>query len=397
MPDPPSGSFSVKHRMKRPRLPRSVGWSAAWFLAGFVVGRRLGRRFHREPDAVPDSRHPARHVGEAIISADQASIIVMANPAAAALFGTRVDDMIGSPLGRFLDAPVDADGEPLDYFRPGSGRAGRRATDYTVTGVRSDGERFPIEGSISRAHAGAPFYTVVLRDVSERRRVQEKLSRSHDQLRQLSAALQTIREEERTHIARELHDDLGQILASLRMDLTLLQQADGTPQDSLRLMRGMEDNLLTAITSLRRIATNLRPRALDEGGLYFALQGLRDDFVERYAIPTTLLADEAELRLDDAASTAIFRIVQEGLTNIARHAGATHVILNLFRLNSDLLVTIRDDGRGIRPEDMEKAESLGLIGMRERVWAMHGEIAISADEPHGTRIDIVLPVHDHLV
>jgi signal transduction histidine kinase len=236
-----------------------------------------------------------------------------------------------------------------------------------------------------------------MRDVSERRHVQEKLTRSHDQLRQLSAALQTIREEERTHIARELHDDLGQLLASLRMDLTLLQQADGTPSDGLRLMRGMEDNLLTAITSLRRIATNLRPRALDEGGLYFALQGLRDDFVERYGIPTTLLADEAELRLDDAASTAIFRIVQEALTNIARHAQATRVMMNLFRLDGELLVTIRDDGRGIRPEDMEKAESLGLIGMRERVWAMKGDITIGADEPQGTRIDIVLPLGDHVV
>jgi signal transduction histidine kinase len=158
----------------------------------------------------------------------------------------------------------------------------------------------------------------------------------------------------------------------------------------------MEQNLLTAITSLRRIATNLRPRALDEGGLYFALQGLRDDFVERYGIPCTLLADENELRLDDAASTAIFRIVQEALTNIARHADASNVTMNLFRLNGDLLVTIRDDGRGIRPEDMEKAESLGLIGMRERVWAMNGEITVSADEGPGTRIDVVLPVQDHV-
>jgi len=382
--------------MKRPRRPHPVGRPAAWFFAGLAAGCGLGRRLYREPDIVPDSRHTAHHVSEAIISADHANVIVMANPAAAALFGTSVDQMVGSSLARFLEAPADA-GEPPDYFRPGSGRAGRRATDYTVTGVRRGGERFPIEGSISRANTGAPFYTVVMRDVSKRRTVQEKLSRSHDQLRQLSAALQTIREEERTHIARELHDDLGQILASLRMDLTLLQQAEGTPDDSLRLMRGMEDNLLTAITSLRRIATNLRPRALDEGGLYFALQGLRDDFVERYGIPTTLLADEAELRLNDAASTAIFRIVQEGLTNIARHARATQVILNLFRLNGDLLVTIRDDGRGIRPEDMKKAESLGLIGMRERVWAMHGEIEISAEEPHGTRIDIVLPVQDHVV
>jgi len=390
--------------MKRPRRPRVAGRAAAWFLAGFATGYWLGRRIKREPDTVPASRQNVNHVSEAIISADQSNTIVMANPAAAALFGTTVDQMVGSPLGRFIEAPADSPAhapddtrEPVDFFRPGSGRAGRRATDYAVTGVRDNGERFPIEGSISRANPGAPFYTVVMRDVSERSRVQDKLSRSHDQLRQLSAALQTIREEERTHIARELHDDLGQLLASLRMDLTLLQQADGTPRDSLRLMRGMEDNLLTAITSLRRIATNLRPRALDEGGLYFALQGLRDDFVERYAIPTTLLADEAELRLDDAASTAIFRIVQEALTNIARHAEATRVTMNLFRLNGDLLITIRDDGRGIRPEDMEKAESLGLIGMRERVWAMKGEITISADEPQGTRIDIILPLGDHLV
>jgi PAS domain S-box-containing protein len=383
--------------MKRPRRPRVSGKSAAWCLAGLAAGYWLGRRFRQEPKTVQASRQIVNHVSEAIISADQSNIIVMANPAAAALFGTSVEQMVGSPLGRYIEAPADDADAPVDYFRPGSGRAGRRATDYTVTGVRGDGERFPIEGSISRANAGAQFYTVVMRDVSERRRVQDKLTRSHDQLRQLSAALQTIREEERTHIARELHDDLGQLLASLRMDLTLLQQADGTPDDSLRLMRGMEDNLLTAITSLRRIATNLRPRALDEGGLYFALQGLRDDFIERYAIPTTLLADEAELRLDDTASTAIFRIVQEALTNIARHAQATRVMMNLFRLNSDLLITIRDDGRGIRPEDMEKAESLGLIGMRERVWAMKGDISIGADEPHGTRIDIVLPLHGHLV
>jgi PAS domain S-box-containing protein len=383
--------------MKRPRRPRVSGRFAAWLLAGLAAGYWLGRRFRQEPETVQASRQIVNQVSEAIISADQSNTIVMANPAAAALFGTSVEQMVGSPLGRYIETPASNSGEPVDYFHPGSGRAGRRATDYTVTGLRDDGERFPIEGSISRANGGAPFYTVVMRDVSDRHRVAEKLTRSNDQLRQLSAALQTIREEERTHIARELHDDLGQLLASLRMDLTLLQNADGTPSESLRLMRGMEDNLLTAITSLRRIATNLRPRALDEGGLYFALQGLRDDFVERYAIPTTLLADEAELRLDDAASTAIFRIVQEALTNIARHAQATRVMMNLFRLNSDLLITIRDDGRGIRPEDMEKAESLGLIGMRERVWAMKGDITIGSDEPQGTRIDIVLPLHDHLV
>jgi PAS domain S-box-containing protein len=379
---------------------RSRGWSAAMFVLGFVGGM-LARRHAAEPAPEPLLGHSRRIVdnaSEAIISADEGNVIVMANPAAASMFSTTVAAMLGKPLSRFIRAPGSASNSPPDYFAAGNGRAGRRATDYAATGVRANEEVFPIEGSISSiTDRGRQIYTIILRDVSDRHLVQQKLARSHNQLRQLSAALQTIREEERTHIARELHDDLGQILASLRMDLNLLQQADGNTPDSLRLMKGMDENLVTAIASLRRIATNLRPRALDESGLYFALQGLRDDFVERHGIRCALFADESELRLDDAASTAIFRIVQEALTNIARHANASNVTMNLYRLNSELLVTIRDDGRGIQPEDMEKAESLGLIGMRERVWAMNGEITISSEEPPGTRIDIVLPVAGHTV
>lgn len=367
---------------------------------GFVAGRVLGRP--QSPDnPEPVSRHSRAIVdnaSEAIISVDEHNRIVMANPSAAAMFATSVPGMLGSQLGRFVQPPAGSGANPASWFGASGGRAGRRSTDYAATGVRSNGQRFPLEGSLS---AGATdgqrvLHTIILRDVTERHLVQQKLARSHNQLRQLSAALQTIREEERAYIARELHDDLGQILASLRMDLSLLKQADGMSNENIRLMDGMEANLLTAITSLRRIATNLRPRALDEGGLYFALQGLRDDFVERHGIPVTLFADEAELRLDDAASTAIFRIVQEALTNIARHADARNVTMNLYRLNGELLITIRDDGRGIRAEDMEKAESLGLVGMRERVWAMQGEITISSDEPPGTRIDIVLPIEGHV-
>jgi PAS domain S-box-containing protein len=341
-----------------------------------------------------------KRASDAILSIDEHALILFANPAAAQMFASSVAAMQGSSLARFIRAPSRDATAPCDYFPAGGGRAGRRATDYAVTGIRANGQLFPIEGSISTVqHDGHEVCTVILRDVSERHLVQQKLARSHDQLRQLSSALQTIREEERTHIARELHDDLGQLLASLRMDLTLLQGNTRLPEPSQRLIEGMESNLLMAIASLRRIATNLRPRALDEGGLYFALQGLRDDFVERHGIACTLLADEAELRLDDGASTAIFRIVQEALTNIARHAGATRVVLNLDRTDGELLLTIRDNGRGIRAEDMEKKESLGLVGMRERVWAMHGEITISSDETAGTgtRIDIALPLAGRII
>lgn len=313
---------------------------------------------------------------------------MLANAAAAALFGVSVDAMQGRNISGFLLDTPQADAPP---------RAGRRFTDYAATGLHADGSRIALAGSLSHGlHEGRPVRSIILRDVSARQRVQVRLARSHEELRQLTAALQTIREQERTHIARELHDDLGQMLAALRMDLALLQQADGNSEAGLALMAGMQDKLGTAIASLRRIATNLRPRALDEGGLYFALQGLRDDFSHRYGIACTLYADESELQLDDTASTAIFRIVQEALTNIARHAGARNVTLNLYRLNGELLVTIRDDGRGIHAHDLEKAGSLGLIGMRERVWGLQGEMVV-ADEAPGTRIDVVFPVRQHLL
>ncbi|WP_288378228.1 ATP-binding protein [uncultured Massilia sp.] len=392
----------IPQRRQRRRIPGTAVLVVS-FLGGYCAGEataalrraRAARRPAQEGRRI-DGRHIVHSASDAILSIDNGAVIVFANPAAAHMFATSVGAMQGSTLARFIQASGRDARSPLDYFPAGGGRAGRRATDYAVTGIRANGQLFPIEGSISSVeHEGRPVYTVILRDVSERHLVQQKLTRSHDQLRQLSSALQTIREEERTHIARELHDDLGQLLASLRMDLTLVRGHKHLSSASTQLLEGMENNLLTAIASLRRIATNLRPRALDEGGLYFALQGLRDEFVERHGIACALLADEAELRLDDGASTAVFRIVQEALTNIARHAEASSVVLTLDRSNHDLLVTIRDNGRGISAEDMEKVESLGLIGMRERVWALQGEITIGADEAPGTRIDISIPIAAH--
>ncbi|AVR96043.1 sensor histidine kinase [Pseudoduganella armeniaca] len=204
-------------------------------------------------------------------------------------------------------------------------------------------------------------------------------------------ALENIREEERAYIARELHDDLGQLLATLRVDMSLLLQQPAANPAMRELMTGMDERLLSAITSLRRIASNLRPRALDEGGLYFALQSLRHDFEQRHGIACKLEARECELVLNDRTSTAIYRIVQESLTNIARHADASHVRIALRRACGMLHVTIDDDGRGIAQSDMEKPASFGLLGMRERVWAIRGDIAITGS-PRGTRIAIHLPL-----
>lgn len=356
----------------------------------FALGVAAGRALHRNLQAthLADILADASAAGDALLATDSDQRIVLANAAAGALFGVPAEQMQGSALGRFI---VDA-----DAAQPGPQRAGRRVTDHAITGLHADGRRMALAGSLAHAlHGGRRVRSILLRDASARQRVQARLARSHDELRQLSAALQTIREQERTHIARELHDDLGQLLALLRMDLALLQQPGVNSEQGARLADGMQANLATALASLRRIATNLRPRALDDGGLYFALQGLRDEFSRRYNISCLLFADEAELQLDDAASTAVFRIIQEALTNIARHADAHHVTLNLYRLNGELLITIRDDGRGISLDDMKKAGSLGLVGMRERVWGMKGEMIVSSDEAPGTRIDIVLPIRHH--
>lgn len=341
-----------------------------------------------------------QHASDAIIITNDRQYILQANPAAAAMFGVTLTAMHGAPLSQFIPREQrhqQPGGASTDYFGDTGIRLrmkGRRASDYAVTGLRADGQHFPLEGSISSLEqSGKPLYTtlytIILRDVTERTQVQEQLKQSYSQLRELSAALQTIREEERKHIARELHDDLGQLLATLRVDLALLQRRV-RDDDNTALLGGMDDLLMAAITSLRRIASNLRPRALDEGGLYFALENLRQEFVKRYGIVCQLHAREDELILDEAYSTAIYRIVQEALTNIARHAGAQHVTLSLQRSNTALAIAIEDDGRGIAEQDMDKASSFGLIGMRERVWALQGDISIIGNG--GTRIIIRLPL-----
>ena len=340
---------------------------------------------------------------DAIISIDSRQIILHANAAAARLFDDTPAAMCGMPLGHYILRDLRTlgslgthDGDPpFDDISLELRLTGRRATDYTLTGRRSDGAMFPLEGSLSAMQEdGHSVFTIIVRDISARQQMHEQLTRSFSQLRELSSALQTIREEERKHIARELHDDLGQLLATLRVDLTLVRQHTDTTASLQALLHSMDGLLVTAITSLRRIASNLRPRALDEGGLYFALQKLRYDFLLRRAIHFDLLADEADLVLDDARSTAIYRIVQEALTNIARHAEASHITIALHRIDSSLVITIQDDGRGIAEHDLEKATALGLLGMRERVWGLNGNIHIGTDsELGGTRIEISLPMH----
>lgn len=334
---------------------------------------------------------------DGIITVDEKQKIVVVNPAAAAIFGYSVESLKHTSLNEVIPirhrkvhgAHVSKFGETGATKR----KMGTSYEDFYVTGLRADGTEFPIEASISSlTENDQRFYTVIFRDITDRKIAKEKLALYHAQLSQLSTALQSIREEERKHIARELHDDLGQLLAALRMDLSLLQRDSLMTEKTQKTLNSMDQLILTSITTLRRIATDLRPRALDEGGLFFALKTLQKDFSSRHKIDCELIANEEQLILDDAHSTAIFRIVQESLTNVVRHAAASEVQIEFQRNVSSLNFVIRDNGRGMEKEDMQKSRSFGLVGMRERVKAMQGELTITSTAGEGTNLEIRLPL-----
>lgn len=334
---------------------------------------------------------------DGIITVDAQQIILLANPAAATMFGYTVDTLLGSSLNALIPTRHRHNhGQHVVQFGDTGitrRKMGDRFEDFYVTGLRADGTEFPIEASISSlVENGQRYFTVIFRDITERKIAKEEIAHSHEQLRELSTALQMIREEERKHIARELHDDLGQILAALRMDLSLLQRDAELGGKNQSTLQSMDKLILTSITTLRRIATDLRPRALDEGGLFFALQTLQKDFAARHGIQCDLIADEDQLILDDARSTAIFRIVQESLTNVARHAKASEVQIHFMRDAERLHLNISDNGRGIEAQNRHKSGSLGLLGMRERIKALGGEFSVYSKPYEGTRLTIWLPL-----
>jgi signal transduction histidine kinase len=234
-------------------------------------------------------------------------------------------------------------------------------------------------------------YRGVSKEVTEKIRFQEELARSNAALRELSEAQQSFREAERKRIAHELHDELAQLLASSRMELSLLQH-DLKPASTTYARFDSVDRMIgSSIVSLRKLATDLRPSALDEGGLYYALRSLLKTFSENTRIEFHLITNEADLAMDESRSTTIFRLVEECLSNIDRHAQARKVVIQIHRSGNSLEIRVQDDGKGIRQEEMHKRKAFGLMDMRERVRKMKGKIDIKGCPGKGTRIAVSLP------
>ncbi len=334
---------------------------------------------------------------DAVVAIDEAQNVVLFNQAAELMFGCPRAEALGRPLDRFLPARFrDAHHGHIDGF----GRAGittRRMGHNTVLfALRSDATEFPIEASISKAGAGGEhLYTVIVRDITLRNAAEAELRNSQMELRELSAQVLQSREDEKTRIARELHDELGQQLTALKMDLAwsrALVTGGGRPELAEKLAR-MDATLDSTVAATRRISSDLRPLMLDDLGLADAAEWLVEDFEQRSGIVCELALEDAEAlsALEPATATALYRMLQESLTNVARHSRAGHTQVALRIAGGEVLLTIEDDGRGITPDDRRKTRSFGLKGLRERAHYLGGLASIEPAGDRGTRVDVRVP------
>lgn len=232
-----------------------------------------------------------------------------------------------------------------------------------------------------------------VQNLAEHKRAEEELESSREQLRNLARYLESAREGERSRIARELHDEMGQALTALKMDLSWLNKA--LPKDQITLREkttSMSKLTDTAIKTVKRISTELRPGILDDLGLAAAIEWQAEEFQQRTGIKCEVSLYPEDISLDQVLSTAIFRVLQETLTNVARHTQATKVRIHLRGKAGKLVLEVIDDGKGITLKQISDPKSLGLVGMRERILPWHGEVKISGIPGEGTTVMVSIPL-----
>jgi PAS domain S-box-containing protein len=230
-------------------------------------------------------------------------------------------------------------------------------------------------------------------EIAESQRIEGELRKSLEQLRALAARIQLVREEERTLVAREMHDELGQACTAIKMDLAWIGRKTTKRQAQVRAKVGSAIQLVDKmISTVRRIASELRPRTLDDLGLTAALEWQAQEFEKRTGIRCVVDLPQEELALDSGGSTAIFRIFQESLTNVARHAQATRVEARLERQGDQLIFQVHDNGRGFDAEQAKERRSLGFVGMQERALLLNGALKIEGILGSGTTMTLRIPL-----
>jgi PAS domain S-box-containing protein len=328
---------------------------------------------------------------DAIITVDDEHRIVLFNAAAEQVFGVPQAEALGSPLDRFIPQRYRAAHDQHMKTFAETGISSRRMGHLRiVAGLRADGEEFPIDASISQiTERGKHFFTVILRDVTERVRAERALRDSREEIKEMALAANSVREQEKSRIARELHDELGQALTALKIDVVWMKQNLSAPKSELAgkltEMQGLVDGTVAAT---RRISSDLRPLILDDLGLAAAAEWLVQNFTRRTGVACEL-AIAPDVEIGEPHATGVFRVLQETLTNIARHAEATQVEVNLGREDGRLVLHVQDNGRGF-DAGAHKQGSFGLMGIRERAALLEGEVVIQSTPGKGTLVELRL-------
>ena len=335
---------------------------------------------------------------DAIITVDERQHIVLFNKAAEVVFQCPRDQAIGAPLEWFIPQRFRGEhGAHVKRFGD-TGQSSRRmgGAARVVMGLRRNGEEFPIEASISTTtENGQRFFTVILRDVTDRARNEEALRKSREELREFSMAANSVREQEKSRIARELHDELGQALTALKIDVGFLKERLASQGGEVAMkLASMQVLLDGTVAAARRISADLRPLMLDDLGLVAACDWLVTNFTQRTGIHCEFTMGGGDLDLPDPYATAIFRVLQESLTNVAKHANASQVEATLTREGEQVTLAVRDNGKGFDMNDPRKPNSFGLLGLRERAYLLGGDASVSSAPGKGTTVEIQLRIDE---
>ena len=317
--------------------------------------------------------------------------VIFANNAVKDTFGWSREELIGKNVTIFYRSRNESE-EIAHYFYSTLKRQRTFVNEFYCK--RKDGKDILCRMRAARIGDKLKEKRIVItyEDITEKRQAEEELKRSREQLRNLSAYLQSAREKESTRIAREIHDELGQSLTALQMDVSWL--GIQLPEGHTRFMdkiRRMETLVNATIDSVHRIITELRPILLDDLGLTAAIEWQAQEFQERSGIVCDVDMNCVDSTIDKDLATTLFRVFQETLTNVGRHSGATAVRVRLVQEDHELRLEVGDNGKGITRKQVSNPRSFGIMGIRERVNLWNGSVHITGKRGRGTTVTIQIP------
>ncbi|MBN1198645.1 MAG: PAS domain S-box protein, partial [Bacteroidales bacterium] len=330
-------------------------------------------------------------IQDVIYMTDKAGRIVYISPASLEIFGYSQDEMLGKPFTGFLEKsqiPL-----ALKKFRF-SMKTNQTERDLILTMKRKDNSLFQGELKATLFFEGNKVLGSLglIRDITDRIKAERALRETTQKLRDLATYIQEVREEERKEIAQDLHDDLGQKLTAMNIDLSWIAcrlPAD-FPEVSDKLYK-VQELLLETVTRVKQISSQLRPSILDDLGIAAAIVWQANEFSARTDTPCIVNILPDDLTMPSTTEIQVFRIVQESLTNIMRHAEATNVMISLIQKESSWRLRIKDNGIGFSQEETAMKQSFGIIGMEERTHLCGGTFSIAGEPDKGTEIIVEIP------